>query len=69
MLAPLKTAEGLKIDGIFACNESTTFGMLRCLQDAGLAGKVLRGMLCLNRLSAHQQKYQEAGSAAQHLFY
>jgi ribose transport system substrate-binding protein len=40
MLAPLKTADGLKIDGIYACNESTTFGMLRCLQDAGLAGKV-----------------------------
>ena len=40
MLAPLKTADGLKIDGIFTCNESTTFGMLRCLQDAGLAGKV-----------------------------
>jgi ribose transport system substrate-binding protein len=40
LLAPLKTAEGLGVDGIFACNESTTFGMLRALQDAKLAGKV-----------------------------
>ena len=41
MLAPLKTPDGgLSIDGIFCCNESTTFGMLRALQDAGLAGKV-----------------------------
>jgi len=40
LLAPYKTAEGLGIDGIFACNESTTFGMLRALQDAKLAGKV-----------------------------
>lgn len=28
------------IDGIFACNESTAFGMLRALQDAKIAGKV-----------------------------
>jgi ribose transport system substrate-binding protein len=41
MLAPLKGADGkLTIDAIFTPNESTTFGMLRCLQDAGLAGKV-----------------------------
>lgn len=40
MLAPLKTADGIKLDGIFTVNESTTFGMLRTLQDAGLAGKV-----------------------------
>ncbi len=41
LLAPLKTAEGgLVIDGIFCPNESTTFGMLRALQDSGLAGKV-----------------------------
>ena len=40
LLAPHKTAEGIGIDGIFACNESTTFGMLRALQDAKLAGKV-----------------------------
>lgn len=41
LLAPLKNAEGgLSIDGIFCVNESTTFGMLRALQDGGLAGKV-----------------------------
>lgn len=41
LLAPLKAADGsLTIDGIFCVNESTTFGMLRALQDAGLAGKV-----------------------------
>lgn len=41
LLAPLKTAEGkLTIDGIFCPNESTTFGMLRALQDGGLAKKV-----------------------------
>ncbi len=41
LLAPLKTPTGgLRVQGIFAPNESTTFGMLRALQDAGLAGKV-----------------------------
>jgi ribose transport system substrate-binding protein len=41
ILAPLKTANGsLSIDGIFTPNESTTFGMLRVLQDEKLAGKV-----------------------------
>jgi len=41
LLAPLRTPDGgLKIDGIFCPNESTTFGMLRALQDSGLAGKV-----------------------------
>jgi ribose transport system substrate-binding protein len=41
LLAPFRTAEGgIRIDGIFCPNESTTFGMLRALQDAGLAGKV-----------------------------
>jgi len=41
LLAPLRTAEGgLSIDGIFCPNESTTFGMLRALQDSTLAGKV-----------------------------
>jgi len=41
LLAPLRTAEGgLFIDGIFCPNESTTFGMLRALQDSSLAGKV-----------------------------
>lgn len=41
LLAPLKNADGsLGIDGIFCPNESTTFGMLRALQDSDLAGKV-----------------------------
>ncbi len=41
LLAPLKQADGsLALDGIFCPNESTTFGMLRALQEAGLAGKV-----------------------------
>ena len=40
-----KTAESLlvkfrELDGIFCPNESTTFGMLRALQDAERAGKV-----------------------------
>jgi len=41
LLAPLKNPDGtLSIDGIFCVNESTTFGMLRALQDGGFAGKV-----------------------------
>ena len=41
LLAPLKDGSGkLTIDGIFTPNESTTFGMLRALQDGGHAGKV-----------------------------
>ncbi len=41
LLAPLKNARGeLTIDGIFTPNESTTFGMLRALQDGGHAGRV-----------------------------
>lgn len=41
VLAPLKDARGsLSIDGIFTVNESTTFGMLRALQDGGFAGNV-----------------------------
>ena len=41
MLAPYKTASNtLGIDGIFCPNESTTFGMLRALQDGGFAGHV-----------------------------
>ena len=41
LLAPLRTPDGgLKIDGIFCPNESTAFGMLRALEDSGLAGKV-----------------------------
>ncbi|HEX9005785.1 MAG TPA: substrate-binding domain-containing protein, partial [Bacteroidota bacterium] len=42
LLAPLKDRSGrLTIDGVFTPNESTTFGMLRALQDAGLAGSVV----------------------------
>lgn len=41
LLAPYRPAEGgLAVEGIFCSNESTTFGMLRALQDGGLAGKV-----------------------------
>jgi ribose transport system substrate-binding protein len=41
LLAPLRKPDGgLTIDGIFTPNESTTFGMLRALEDGGLAGKV-----------------------------
>jgi ribose transport system substrate-binding protein len=41
LLAPLRRPDGtLSIDGIFCPNESTTFGMLRALQDGGFAGKV-----------------------------
>jgi ribose transport system substrate-binding protein len=41
LLSPYKNPDGsLAIDGIFAPNESTAFGMLRALQDGGIAGKV-----------------------------
>ena len=41
LLSRYKKGDGsLSIDGIFACNESTAFGMLRALQDGGFAGKV-----------------------------
>jgi ribose transport system substrate-binding protein len=41
ILAPITDKSGaLTIDGIFTPNESTTFGMLRALQDGGHAGKV-----------------------------
>lgn len=41
LIAPLKLpGRKLSIDGIFTPNESTTFGMLRALQDAKLAGGV-----------------------------
>ena len=41
LLAPLRKPDGgLTIDGIFCPNESTTFGMLRALEDSGLTGKV-----------------------------
>ncbi|OHB73907.1 MAG: sugar ABC transporter substrate-binding protein [Planctomycetes bacterium RBG_16_55_9] len=41
LLSPLRKPDGgLTIDGIFCPNESTTFGMLRALEDSGFAGKV-----------------------------
>ncbi|MEN6383707.1 MAG: substrate-binding domain-containing protein [Phycisphaerales bacterium] len=41
LLAPLRGEnQNLTIDGIFTPNESTTFGMLRALQDNSFAGKV-----------------------------
>ncbi len=41
MLAPYRKPDGgLGLDGIFSSNESTTFGMLRALQDSKWAGKV-----------------------------
>lgn len=40
LLAPYEKGGKLTVDGLFCPNESTTFGMLRHLQDAGLAGKV-----------------------------
>jgi ribose transport system substrate-binding protein len=41
LLAPLRTAQGkLSVDAIFTPNESSTFGMLRALQDGGFAGNV-----------------------------
>jgi ribose transport system substrate-binding protein len=39
LLSAQKAKEG-GVDGIFCPNESTTFGMLRALQSAGLAGKI-----------------------------
>lgn len=42
ILLPLKNADGtLAIDAIFTACEPTTFGMLRALDDQGLAGKVM----------------------------
>lgn len=41
LLSRYKAADGsLEVDGIFCPNESTTFAMLRVLQDNGWAGKV-----------------------------
>lgn len=41
LLGRFKDAEGnLAVDGIYCPNESSAFGMLRALQDAGLAGSV-----------------------------
>jgi len=39
LLTATRAAEG-GVSGIFCPNESTTFGMLRALEDAGLAGKI-----------------------------
>ncbi len=39
LLAATRAAEG-EVEGIFCPNESTTFGMLRALQSANLAGKI-----------------------------
>ena len=39
LLASNKAADG-NVQGIFTPNESTTFGMLRALENAGLAGKI-----------------------------
>jgi ribose transport system substrate-binding protein len=42
LLARFKSQDGaLDVDGIYTPNESSSFGMLRALQDAGLAGKVV----------------------------
>lgn len=41
LLARFKSPSGeLEVDGIYCPNESSSFGMLRALQDAGLAGEV-----------------------------
>lgn len=41
LLSPLRKAGAtIELDGVFCPNESTTFGMLRALEDGGLAGKV-----------------------------
>lgn len=40
LLAPYIKGDKLALDGIFCPNESTTFGMLRALQDKRFAGKV-----------------------------
>lgn len=42
LLARFKAEDGsLAVDGIYCPNESSSFGMLRALQDSGLAGKVV----------------------------
>lgn len=40
LLSRFKSGDTLSIQGIFAPNESTTFGMMRALEGAGLLGKV-----------------------------
>jgi ribose transport system substrate-binding protein len=39
LLASTRAADG-RVQGIFTPNESTTFGMLRAIENAGLAGKI-----------------------------
>lgn len=41
LLTSHKGPSGLTVQGIFCPNESTAFGMLRALEDGGLAGKVV----------------------------
>ncbi len=44
LISRFKNPDGsLQVQGIWCPNESSTFGMLRALQDAGLAGKVIFG--------------------------
>ena len=40
ILGPLRVAEGFALDGIFCPTESTTFGMLRALDESGYGGRV-----------------------------
>lgn len=40
LLTPLKQGAGIQVDGIFCPNESTTFGMMRALENAKVAGTV-----------------------------
>lgn len=40
LINQFKTGDSFGVDGIFCSNESAAFGMLRALQEAGLAGKV-----------------------------
>lgn len=40
LISRFKQGDGLSIQGIFCPNESSAFGMLRALQDSGMAGKV-----------------------------
>ena len=40
LINQFKSGDDFQVDGIFCSNESATFGMLRALQEAGLAGSV-----------------------------
>lgn len=40
LISRFKKGDGLSVQGIFCPNESSAFGMLRALQDSGMAGKV-----------------------------